>query len=87
MLRARLEQASFLLVEINNATFMRPAVSLGMTVGSFPEQQLVIEPNSLFSTRRKKTMSYKRPIHIFTLLIDQRQNTNVHFCEDAALHM
>ena len=44
MLPARFEQASFSLAEINNAKFMRPAVSSGMSVGSFPEQRLVIEP-------------------------------------------
>ena len=36
------EQASFSLAEINK--FTRPAVSSGMSVGSFPEQRLVIEP-------------------------------------------
>ena len=44
MLPARFEQASFSLAEINNAKFTRPAVSSGMSVGSFPEQRLVIEP-------------------------------------------
>ena len=46
MLPARFEQASFSLAEINNAKFTRPAVSSGMSVGSFPEQRLVIEPIS-----------------------------------------
>ena len=45
MLPARFEQASFSLAEINNAKFTRPAVSSGMSVGSFPEQRLVIKPN------------------------------------------
>ena len=45
MLPARFEKASFSLAEINNAKFTRPAVSSGMSVGSFPEQRLVIEPN------------------------------------------
>ena len=45
MLPARFEQASFSLAEINNAKFTRPAVSSGMSVGSFPEQRLVIEPS------------------------------------------
>ena len=44
MLPARFEQASFSLVEINNAKCTRPAVSSGMSVGSFPEQRLVVEP-------------------------------------------
>ena len=44
MLPARFEQASFSLVEINNAKFTHPAVSSGMSVGSFPEQRLVIGP-------------------------------------------
>ena len=47
MLPARFEQASFSLAEINNAKFTRPAVSSGMSVGSFPEQRLVMEPTRL----------------------------------------
>ena len=52
MLPARFEQASFSLAEINNAKFTRPAVSSGMSVGSFPEQRLVIEPTSSPQTQK-----------------------------------
>ena len=41
---ARFRQEDILLVEINNAKSMSPAVSLGRSAGSFPEQRLVIEP-------------------------------------------
>ena len=42
---ARFRQEDILLVEINNAKSMSPAVSSGRSAGSFPEQRLVIEPN------------------------------------------
>ena len=54
MLPARFEQASFSLAEINNAKFTRPAVSSGMSVGSFPEQRLVIEPLGSPAAKRRK---------------------------------
>ena len=37
-------QAATRLAESNNRNQMRPAVFSGMSVGSFPEQRLVIEP-------------------------------------------
>ena len=46
---ARFRQADFLLVEINNAKSMRPAVSSGKDAESFPEQRLVIKPISTFA--------------------------------------
>ena len=56
---ARFRQEDILLVEINNAKSMSPAVSSGRSAGSFPEQRLVIEPKkraarslSFFSRRQ-----------------------------------
>ena len=49
---ARFRQEDILLVEINNAKSMSPAVSSGRSVGSFPEQRLVIEPRFLSSTTK-----------------------------------
>ena len=37
-------QATLRLAEINNSQLTRPAVFSGASVGSFPEQRLVIEP-------------------------------------------
>ena len=44
---ARFRQADISLVKIDNAKSMSPAVSSGRSAGSFPEQRLVIEPNTL----------------------------------------
>ena len=41
---ARFRQADFSLVKINNAKSISPVMSSGRSAGSFPEQQLVIEP-------------------------------------------
>ena len=64
MLPARFEQASFSLAEINNAKFTRPAVSSGMSVGSFPEQRLVIEPKAKTTMTPTKT-GHKNYIYVF----------------------
>ena len=37
-------QATLRLAETNNSQLTRPAVFSGVSVGSFPEQRLVIEP-------------------------------------------
>ena len=44
---ARFRQADISLVKIDNAKSMSPAMSLGRSAGSFPEQRLVIEPNEV----------------------------------------
>ena len=49
---ARFRQEDILLVEINNAKSMSPALSSGRSAGSFPEQRLVIEPRFLSSTTK-----------------------------------
>ena len=41
---AQFRQADILLVKIDNAKSMSPAVSSGRSAGSFPEQRLAIEP-------------------------------------------
>ena len=40
-------QATLRLAETNNSQLTRPAVFSGVSVGSFPEQRLVIEPMSI----------------------------------------
>ena len=49
---ARFRQADISLVKIDNAKSMSPAVSSGMSAGSFPEQRLVIEPTSTMEVLR-----------------------------------
>ena len=50
-------QAATWLAESNNRNPTRPAVFSGMSVGSFPEQRLVIEPN-YFATIAIRSTSY-----------------------------
>ena len=38
-------QATLRLAETNNSQLTRPAVFSGVSVGSFPEQRLIIEPS------------------------------------------
>ena len=40
-------QATLRLAETNNSQLTRPAVFSGLSVGSFPEQRLVIEPDKI----------------------------------------
>ena len=58
---ARFRQEDILLVEINNAKSMSPAVSSGRSAGSFPEQRLVIEPTEtaeIYQSQRLERPQY-----------------------------
>ena len=53
-------QATLRLAETNNSQLTRPAVFSGVSVGSFPEQRLVIEVDSEIALNRKRSLIVRR---------------------------